>query len=128
MRRIAPIAAATIALLTGGCGGDGGSTVTRTTATTAAQAPTQPTARFTFTDGGLRPATAVVAAAPEVLLTIVAADGRPHGVVVQTPAGRVRVVVEPGATRTTPLRGLRAGRRYRVVPDGATEPVTLQVR
>lgn len=105
-----------------GAGDDGGATGTRPAA------PGLPGVTYTFSGTGLTPAAAVVPAAPRVRLTVVAADGRPHGVVVRTPAGRVRLVVLPGATRSVVLRGLRPGARYRVVPDGAAAPVLLQVR
>lgn len=133
MRPVARNTACTLALVAAlaaaGCGDD--ETGARTATTGAATAPGDalPTARFTFAeDGTLRPALLRIDAAPQIRLTLVAADGRPHGVVVRTPAGRVRVVVMPGAVQSAILSGLRGGRRYRVVPDGATAPVTLQVR
>jgi hypothetical protein len=115
VRSTACIAAGLAALAAAGCGDAAG----------PAEGP--PTARFTFTSGGALQPPLVRARGPQVRLVLVAEDGRPHGVVVRTPSRRVRLLVEPGAEASATLTGLTSGSRLRVVPDGATEPVTLQV-
>lgn len=105
------------ALLAAGCG--------EKARTSPRPAPAPPTATLTFTGGSLLPARLTLPAGPDAELTIVSADGRPHGVVVTVGSSRRRIVVLPGQRGTLELHGLRPGHRYRVVPDGATEPATL---
>lgn len=115
----------TAALLAGGAGcGDGESSGTTST---EGSAPI-PSAVFTFGEAGLAPAVARVRIDRGRLvdLTIVSADGRPHGVVVEAGGTRVRVVVSPGATARRRLRNVTRG-RYRVEPDGAADPVLMIV-
>ncbi len=115
------------ALLLAGCGGEtqDSSTISPTATDTR---PALQVARFAFTPDGLKPPTVTVEAAPAVTLQLVSEDGRPHGIVINVPQGRLRLLLSPGQTREETLTGLKAGRRYRVVPDGATEPAVLQVR
>lgn len=115
MRTFACIAAVAAALGAAGCGGQTDDT------------PSPPTARFTFVPGGTLQPPLVRAKGPDVRLVIAAEDGRPHGVVVRTPRARVRLTLAPGQEASRVLTGLAAGTRLQVVPDGATEPVTLQV-
>lgn len=107
--------AALAALGTAGCGGETDDT------------PSPPTARFTFVAGGTLQPPLVRVTGPDVRLVVAAEDGRPHGVVVRTPRARVRLTLAPGQEASRVLTGLAAGTRLRVVPDGASEPVTLQV-
>ena len=123
-----------------GCGDDGGggtaagtapaAPTAAPTATTPAPDPARPvpTAAFTFGPDGLTPALARVTLGAErvVALTLTATDGRPHAAVVTVGGRRSRLVLMPGRSAGTLLRGVRPG-RYRVVPDGAAAPVTLVV-
>jgi hypothetical protein len=84
-------------------------------------------AAFVFRDGQLQPARVRIRATDEVQLVVSSADRRPHGVVVQVGARRTRIVLRPSQTARRTLTGLRPGGRYRIVPDGASDPVVLQV-
>ncbi len=84
-------------------------------------------AGFVFKDGDLLPLRLKIAATDSVILTLSAADGRPHGVEVQGPGQDMRIVLRPSETIRRRLTGLRSGGRYRIVPDGAAEPAVLQV-
>lgn len=131
LRHTLAIALAAAALVGAGCGGDGGSSssgVASAPARTPDPAEQVPTVTFRFEDDGLSPQVGRVTVGPEhvVDLAIVSADGRPHGVVVTAGGRRTRLVVNPGQTAGKLLQGMGPG-RYRVVPDGATAPVTLVV-
>lgn len=110
-------------LLAGGLGACGGSG-SGGTGTTSTRTPRITAVSFTFRDGVITPATASLSVVTPMLdLGIVSADGRPHAVVVRFGADRVRIVVAPGETATRTVAA-KPG-RYRIVPDGATEPALL---
>ncbi|MCW3038837.1 MAG: hypothetical protein JWM31_742 [Solirubrobacterales bacterium] len=112
----------------GDSGDEGGTTTTGGVTSISATGPgTSLTAPFTFAADGLTPSSLTVKA-PDGRLTlrIISADGRPHGVSIVGLGVDRRLLVQPGRRADLDLTGLAAG-RYRVVPDGATEPVTLKV-
>ncbi len=84
-------------------------------------------AAYVFKDGALAPARVTIPATETVILVVSAADGRPHGLVVQVGEARTRIVLRPGETARRQLQGLRGGTTYRLVPDGASDPVELRV-
>jgi len=85
-------------------------------------------AAYVFQDGDLKPSIVRIPATDTVVLVVSSADGRPHGLVVELGGGRrERIVLRPSETIRRRLSGLQSGKRYRVVPDGASEPVALQV-
>lgn len=84
-------------------------------------------AGFVFKDGALLPARLKIAAAASVIVVLSAADGRPHGVVLQGAGQRLHVLLRPSETVRRRLTGLTPGARIRVVPDGVAEPALLQV-
>ncbi|MCW3014953.1 MAG: hypothetical protein JWO02_2045 [Solirubrobacterales bacterium] len=84
-------------------------------------------ASYVFRDGQLTPGRVSIPATDQVQLVVSAADGRPHGIVVQVGGRRTRIVLRPSETVRRRLTGLRSPARYRLVPDGASDPVVLQV-
>jgi hypothetical protein len=84
-------------------------------------------AGFVFKDGALLPARLKVAAADSVIVVLSAADGRPHGVVLEGGGQRLHVLLRPSETVRRRLTGLTPGARVHVVPDGAAEPAVLQI-
>lgn len=112
--------------LLAGCGSSGG-TRDRTAGTTPG-APPVPVVTFTFGPRGITPDPARVTAnaAGQLDLALVSADGRPHAAAITVAGRRTRIVVFPGAAQRRRLSSVRPG-RYRLVPDGAADPVPLLV-
>jgi hypothetical protein len=112
-------------LLAAGAAGCGGGD---TASAPAPAAQLVPSVTLTFGPAGLTPAVARVTgdASGRLDLALVSADGRPHAASVTVAGRRTRIVVIPGGTQRRLLSGVVPG-RYRVVPDGATEPATVLV-
>jgi hypothetical protein len=108
------------------CGAAGGATDTSGTRLPGG-GPRPLEAAFVFRDGQLEPSRVTIPATDTVQLVVSAADRRPHGVVVVVGGRRTRLVLRPGETARLTLTGLRSGMQYRIVPDGASDPVVLQV-
>jgi hypothetical protein len=126
MRTGAPLTTAVVTgLLAAGAAGCGGG---QSTSTPVPAAQLVPSVTLTFGPAGLTPAVAHVTgdASGRLDLALVSADGRPHGASVTVGSRRTRIVVIPGAIQRRRLSGVVPG-RYRVVPDGATEPATVLV-
>jgi hypothetical protein len=79
-------------------------------------APPRAVAAFTFTKGGLRPASRSVPSSTRFDLTIVAADGRRHTVVLKSTTDYV-LRPRPGRPATVTIDGLPAG-TYSLAGDG----------
>lgn len=109
-------------------------TTTATTTTAPAEnpfqqgatAPTEPTATFIFDEGALIPAVRRIPPTERARIVLISADGKRHEVTIRTPE-RERLVVPAGKRAEVTVDGLERGKRYRVVPDGATTPAVLQV-
>lgn len=106
--------ALTLAISVGGCGNS-----------TKPKGP--PTATFTFRTGLLRPATLQLPATSTARLVVVSADGLAHAVDIDIGKQHQRLLTPPAGHSEVLLTGLQAGHSYRVVPDGATEPVVLRI-
>lgn len=122
-----PVLCAALALALGACG-SGDDDLRDTSGTRLPGGGPRPLeAAFVFKDGDLAPTRLQIAATDSVILVLSAADGRPHGVVVEGPGQGMRVVLRPSETLRRKLTGLKPGTRYRIVPDGASPPAVLQV-
>lgn len=120
---------AAVGVLPAGCGGSGaGGGTTAGTAPAAPAEPPVPRVSFTFGTGGISPDPARVRAdaSGRLELALVSGDGLPHAAAITVAGRRTRIVVPPGGTQRRLLSGVRPG-RYRLVPDGAAEPVPLIV-
>jgi hypothetical protein len=140
MTRIRPIAAllAGVVLATGaaGCGSDNKTSATTTAAATPPAPagpggklpiPDSPTATFVFDAGALKPPTLRIPRTTSARLVLISADGRPHAAAITVGGKRQRLVIGPSGRGELQLQGLKPGHSYHVVPDGATDPVTLLV-
>jgi hypothetical protein len=126
-RTVVPALCLALSFAVGACG-SGGDNVSDTSGTRLPGGGPRPLeAGFVFKDGDLAPTRLKIAATDSVILVLSAADGRPHGVVVEGPGQGMRIVLRPSETIRRKLTGLRSGTRYRIVPDGASPPAVLQV-